>query len=110
MGVQNIPDIIIDHINRNPEDNRKENLRFCDYSQNGQNHNMQESNTSGVIGISWHIRINKYSAFIMIDKKLKHLGYFENKEDAIKTRLQAEFQYYGDFAPQRHLFEQYGVA
>ena len=37
------------------------------------------------------------------------LGYFNIKEDAIKTRLEAEAKYYGEFAPQRHLFEQYGI-
>jgi hypothetical protein len=38
------------------------------------------------------------------------LGYFINKDDAIKTRLSAEAKYYGEFAPQKHLFEEYGVA
>ena len=32
-----------------------------------------------------------------------------NKEDAIKARLEAEAKYYGDFAPQKHLFEEYGI-
>ena len=31
------------------------------------------------------------------------------KEDAIKARLMAEKKYFGYFAPQRHLFEEYGV-
>ena len=37
------------------------------------------------------------------------LGSFQNKEDAIKARLQAEATHYGQFAPQRHLFEEYGI-
>ena len=37
------------------------------------------------------------------------LGYFNIKEDAIKTRLEAEAKYYGEFAPQRYLFKQYGI-
>jgi hypothetical protein len=45
----------------------------------------------------------------MIDAKQIHLGMFENKEDAIKARLEAEAKYFGDFAPQRHLFEQYKI-
>ncbi len=44
-----------------------------------------------------------------INKKKKHLGYFINKEDAIKARLIAEKEYFGEFAPQRHLFEQYEI-
>jgi hypothetical protein len=31
------------------------------------------------------------------------------KEDAIKARLAAELKYYGDFAPQRHLFKEYNI-
>ena len=30
-------------------------------------------------------------------------------DDAIKARLLAEVKYFGDFAPQRHLFKQYGI-
>lgn len=42
-------------------------------------------------------------------EKTKTLGRFNNLSDAIKTRLKAEKEYYGEFAPQRNLFEQYGV-
>lgn len=38
-----------------------------------------------------------------------HLGSFSDKEDAIKARLQAEAKYFKKFAPQRHLFKQYGI-
>ena len=38
-----------------------------------------------------------------------YLGSFSNKDDAIKARLNAEAKYFGKFAPQRHLFEQYGI-
>lgn len=31
------------------------------------------------------------------------------KEDAIKIRLKVEAKYFGDFAPQKHLFEQYKI-
>ena len=31
------------------------------------------------------------------------------REDAIIARLRAEIKYFGDFAPQKHLFKQYGI-
>ncbi len=34
---------------------------------------------------------------IMIYGKAKHLGYFINKEDAIKARKEGEIKYFGDF-------------
>jgi hypothetical protein len=33
----------------------------------------------------------------------------EDKKSAIVARLRAEKEYYGVFAPQRHLFEEYGI-
>ena len=48
-------------------------------------------------------------ARIVLNKKDIYLGRYSNKEDAIKARLEAEIKYFGEFAPQRHLFEQYGI-
>ena len=52
---------------------------------------------------------NKWAAYIKINKKMKRLGRFIKKEDAIRARLQAEKEYFGEFAPQRHLFKEYGI-
>jgi hypothetical protein len=98
-----------DHINRNPLDNRKCNLRPCTHQENTMNRSMQSNNTSGIIGVSWDKRTQQWRAQININKKAVNLGRFNNKEDAIKTRLLAEMKYYGEFAPQKHLYEQYGL-
>jgi hypothetical protein len=98
-----------DHINRNEFDNRKENLRPATPSQNAQNKTKSKRNTSGFIGVSFNEQLQKWKVHISINKHVTHLGYFANKEDAIKTRLQAEATYYKEFAPQRHLFEEYGI-
>jgi hypothetical protein len=99
-----------DHINRNGLDNRKNNLRACTHKENTTNRSLMSTNTSGFIGVSWCKTTNNWKAQIMIDYKGIHLGCFDNKEDAIKARLNAELKYYGpEFAPQRHLFEQYGI-
>ena len=45
----------------------------------------------------------------MVNGKNIYLGVFVNKEDAIKTRLNAEQKYFGEFAPQQHLYEQYNI-
>ena len=42
-----------------------------------------------------------------LEKYLEDLH--DNLEDAIYNRLKAEKQYFGEFAPQRHLFSQYGI-
>lgn len=98
-----------DHKNRNPLDNRRENLRKATHSQNMMNRNKLSNNTSGVTGVSWHKKSNKWQARISINGFEKTIGMFVDKEEAIKARLIAESKYYGEFAPQKHLFEQYGI-
>lgn len=99
-----------DHINRNPLDNRKRNLRPASKNENNQNHKKFINNTSGFSGVNWHKGLHKWHARITVENKRIHLGYFDNKRDAIITRLMAELKYYGtEFAPQRHLFEEYGI-
>ena len=46
---------------------------------------------------------------VCINYKRIRVYYGNSKNDAIKARLEAEAKYYGKFAPQRHLFEQYGI-
>lgn len=98
-----------DHIDRNELNNRKNNLRVCTHQENMRNSSLGKNNTSGVIGVTWDKKRNKWQAQIGLDKKCKYLGLHINKEDAIKARLKAEVEYFGDFAPQKHLFEKYGI-
>lgn len=99
-----------DHKNRNPLDNRKENLRFATQHENTINKGIQRNNTSGIIGVGWVKRLQKWRARITYDEKNIYLGVFDNKEDAIKSRLNAEREYFGEFAPQKHLFEKYCIS
>lgn len=99
----------IDHKNRNKIDNRKNNLRICTNIDNARNRNIQSNNTSGFIGVSFDITRNKWAAYFKEIGIKKFLGRFENMDDAIKARLLAEKQNYGDFAPQSHLFKKYKI-
>lgn len=98
-----------DHKDRNPLNNRKDNLRKASSAENAQNHSKRKDNTSGITGVTFNKRMEQWQVCININKKRVHLGYFINKEDAIITRLQAEAQYYKEFAPQRYLFEKYNI-
>lgn len=81
---------VIDHINQDKLDNRIENLR--DVSQDINCHNTRESknNTSGVKGVSFDKRDTIWRAGITIRGNIIHLGFFKDKEDAIKARKEAE--------------------
>lgn len=98
--ITNCPDdLIVDHINHNKIDNRKSsNLRICTHSQNSMNRGLKLNNTSGITGISFEKDRNKYKAYITINGRLKNIGRFDNIEDAIKARKEAEEKYYGEFS------------
>lgn len=100
---------IVDHKNRNKLDNRKENLRNANSFENSVNKEVKSNNTSGFIGVCLFKKSQKWNARINVNKKRIFLGQYSSKEDAIKARLKAEKEYYGEFAPQKHLFEEYGI-
>ena len=83
----------IDHINGNPSDNRIENLRSVTLGENNKNQAIQINNTSGITGVFWRRDCKKWVSQIKVNGKHKHLGYFSDKNDAIKTRKQAEIDY-----------------
>ncbi len=88
----------IDHINGNPMDNRIVNLRLATDSENLCNQKKRIDNTSGVKGVSWSKKENKWYAYINKDKKMTGLGRFVSFDDAVAARMAAEKQYHGSFA------------
>lgn len=78
--------LTVDHINRNPLDNRRCNLRICTQFENNQN---QKHNTSGCPGVRWHSQGKKWNARITIKGKEKSLGMFNTFEEAVKARYEA---------------------
>ena len=98
-----------DHHDQNPLNNQKSNLVSCTHQENIRNSALSKNNTSGFIGVSWSKEKKKWVAAIQIDGKMFAIGRYLNKTDAIKARLRAEAQYFGEFAPQRHLFKEYGI-
>lgn len=88
-------DMVVDHINHNPLDNRKQNLRICTSMTNQQNMKWNSKNTSGAIGVNWCKQKNKWRSRITVNKKELHLGFFEDLNDAIISRRNAELKYFG---------------
>lgn len=75
---------VVDHINRDPLDNRRANLRFVTLSQNRHNSNFTTSK-SGHKGIYYLPKKKAYVARIKIKRKEYHIGQFKKKRDAIKA-------------------------
>jgi len=80
----------VDHIDGDPGNNSILNLRDVSRFENFRNRKKPSSNTSGVIGIHWHRRTQKWQAEIRANNKRIHLGSFVRKVDAAKARKSAE--------------------
>ena len=93
-------DKVVDHINLNVLDNRKSNLRICTQHENDMNHKVNSANKSGITGVCFSNKKNKWRAYIYFNKRNIELGYFDKKDDAIKCRLKAEKYYFGEFSSQ----------
>ncbi len=84
----------IDHINGIKFDNRLSNLRESTEIENLRNHKiLSDANKSGVCGVIFCKQNKKWQAYIGINNKQKHLGFFTNKVDAVKAREKAEIKY-----------------
>lgn len=78
---------VVDHINHDTLDNRKSNLRIVSIRQNNQN--KKNKGTSKYPGVSWDKSRQKWRAYITINKKQKHLGRFNEEQEAAKAYEQA---------------------
>lgn len=108
MGLDDEDTRVSDHINRDRLNNTKKNLRITTQKLNTINTSMPRSNTSGFIGVGY---TNKgWRATINTEERYLHLGYYSTKIEALKVRLQAEFDLLPEgYAPQRDLFEKYNI-
>ena len=68
-------DLVIDHINDNPSDNRLENLQIITQREN--TCKTQGRYTSKYKGVCWYSRDKRWVSKIYIDKKTIVLGYFK---------------------------------
>jgi hypothetical protein len=92
------PGAVIDHINGDPSDNRRCNLRLCSAKENSRNTKASRSSRTGVVGVKI-VQSGKFVAQIMVDRKMIILGTFDTLDAAAEARKQAEQRYFGEYAP-----------
>ena len=85
--------LVIDHINGDNSDNTIDNLRLVTHTENNRNRSTPKDNTSGNLGLYWAKSKKKWLVQIGSNGKTIHIGTFNNKEDAIKARKEAEKKY-----------------
>lgn len=87
---------VVDHINGNGLDNRRENIRICDQKNNVCNAIAHRNSISKYRGVS--LQSGKWKVQIQINKKKIHLGYFDSEEEAAQVYNKAAKKYHGEFA------------
>lgn len=84
----------VDHIDGNGLNNTRANLRSCSRRQNRYNSRTNVDNKSGFKGVFWDKNARKYRATI----SKRHLGLFDNAEDAARAYDRAARELFGEFA------------
>ena len=89
---------VIDHRNKNPLDNTRENLRGATVSLNGHNCGPRLRNSTGVKGVSFNKRLGRYQARIAVSGKEMWLGLFDTIAEAEKVVVAKREELVGEFA------------
>lgn len=92
------PGQLIDHRHHNTLDNRKEQLRICNESQNHSNTRKRIDNTSGLIGVHLFKRTQRWQAQIRYEGRKIHIGCFADKIQAAIERDKKAKELHGEFA------------
>ena len=87
----------VDHIDGDPKNNRRANLRLCLRADNSKNQRKRSDNTSGFKGVSWHKQKRRWHAQIKINGKNNHIGYFETTAEASLAYQEAAGFLFGEF-------------
>lgn len=101
--------MMTDHVNSNPLDNRKCNLRFCDYQGNGANQKKRENCSSIYKGVRWNqIEKTKRGTYIKRKKpwcaaceynnKTIHIGRYKTEEEAALAYNKKAKELWGEYA------------
>lgn len=94
---ENSKNRVVDHINGNPLDNRKSNLRSISYNDNMKNKfTYSNNNSSNISGITYIKKKKLWVARIQVDGKRLFLGSSKDFEKVKKLRLDAEKKYFGE--------------
>jgi hypothetical protein len=88
------PAKLTDHINHDRADNHIENLREVSFQENARNATLNIKNTSGIAGVHWHKSNKRWSVWVYVNRKYKHIGTYRDLHEAVSARLFAN-SYYG---------------
>lgn len=89
---------IVDHVNRDGNDNRWCNLREVTKDQNAQNKSLTLRNSSGYIGVYKCSTTGRWSSQIRVSGKVHFIGRFDSPLEAAIARDNIAKRLHGEFA------------
>jgi len=94
-----VPDKMeIDHIDGNPLNNQKSNLRLVTHQQNQMNSQKRKKTSSKYKGVTFDKWTGRWESYIGYNNKKIHLGRFKSEIDAAKAYNEKAKELYGEFA------------
>jgi hypothetical protein len=92
------PELILDHIDGNPSNNKISNLREVTQNQNQYNSKLRKDSSSGIKNVRWSKWQNKWQVTVKVLGKEKFFGYFEDLEFAELVATEVREKYHGIYA------------
>lgn len=92
------PDTQVDHRSGDGLDNRRANLRASSRSENHRNTRTRADNHTGLKGVGFSKRLQRYTARIFVDGRAKYLGSYITPEEAHAAYCRAAQEHFKDFA------------
>jgi len=89
---------LVDHIDGNGLNNRKANLRLCNYTQNAWNRRPAAGGHSKYKGVTWHNNSKGWYVRICKDYKNIYIGCFDNEIEAALAYDRKAKKLFGEFA------------
>jgi HNH endonuclease len=88
----------VDHIDGNKLNNKIENLRSASHLENLRNQKIRINNVSGHKNVGWASREQKWRVRLTVNRKDKHIGYFDDRELADLVAVEATNKFHKEFS------------
>jgi hypothetical protein len=97
--IMNNPDkLCVDHIDGDPTNNLRSNLRLVTPQQNASNQSKSKNASSQYKGVCYYPKLNKYRAYINCNGQRINLGYYGSELDAAKAYNDKASELFGEYA------------
>ncbi|HWZ65606.1 MAG TPA: HNH endonuclease [Patescibacteria group bacterium] len=93
LGLDTTNKCMVDHIDGNPSNNQRANLRVVTAAQNSMNRGKHKQGTSRYKGVTYHKQINKWQAYC----NRKYLGIFDSEQEAHRVYEREAELAFGEF-------------